>query len=215
MSLNKRYYFETVIFLTPLAAYFIFLNRNIITRFLRWMQMSMCPFELTRQQYSYTCYIFCCDEDSDDVTNQLYNKMFDDDINAGIILNNCEINRPGRSSSEITADIITKSLSLIFFVTSSYLADGYCKNYHLIPVLENIKEGNIRHDKVLLIMVDDAVLPNDIELNNPSVYKVQWRTSKSHSAYNRVRDWLPLELVRFSEGSFMGGIALIKRGKYA
>ncbi|XP_048739741.2 uncharacterized protein LOC125654039 [Ostrea edulis] len=210
VSLNKRYYFETIaVLIAPLVIYMLFLHRNKISDLLRWK----IPLELSENRYRYTCYVFCCDEDKTDVTSQLYNKLLEDNMEVGIILNNCELNNPGRKNSEITSDIIDNSLSLIFFISPSYLADTYCKNYHLIPVMENMKTRKILANKVLFVMVNHAKLPKNIGFDTQSVSKVKWRTSNSHSAYNQVKNWIPVEVLRFPERCLMGEYALIKRGE--
>ncbi|XP_056019971.1 uncharacterized protein LOC125672017 [Ostrea edulis] len=208
VSLITRYYLETIaFFVTPWVIYVFFINGNKIG--------SICPYtlELIRKPYRYTCYIFCCDEDKDDVTSQLYNKLLEDNINAGIILNNCEINNPGRNNFEITADIIDNSFCLIFFVTPAYLEDTHCRHYHLIPVMENIKTGTIFSKNVLCIMNENAVFPKDISLNLATVSKVKWETSNYSQTYRTVKHWLPNEIFRFSGTSFIESFSLSARKK--
>ncbi|XP_056000061.1 uncharacterized protein LOC130048053 [Ostrea edulis] len=206
LSQITRYYIETIaFFITPLVLYGVFVYGNKIG--------SICLYtlELIRKPYRYTCYIFCCDEDKEYVTSQLYNKLLEDNINAGIILNNCELNNPGRNNFEITADIIENSFCLIFFVTPAYLEDIYCRNYHLIPVMENMKTGNIFANNVLCIMNENAVFPNDISLNIPTVLKVAWETS--NQTYGIVKRWLPKEIVRFPGTRFIESFSLEVRKK--
>ncbi|XP_062610571.1 uncharacterized protein LOC134272343 [Saccostrea cucullata] len=206
-TIFKRFLLEVfIIFVIPLVIIFINLKGSISSLPLWIFRFTL---EISRKKYRYTCYIFCC-EDYQEEAKQLYDKLLNDNIKVGIILNECDLNRSGRKNSEITADIVKNSACIIFFISPEYLKDNHCNMYHFDPIIENIKSNVISKSNVLLLMHPNAALPEDVDFNLPNIPKLEWRTY-SMEAYRRVKNWLPKKVFWFPG---IGGIQerfLIKR----